>query len=114
LKKASSTPSSKPHHHLDGVAEDGIDEHPALQQSTSVRDLQREKLRRRNPKTTESQTPLPPATGHHGRRRREGERPAVRSGGRFKKRTTWVKSPQGQNSRRASSIHTCSLVKGSR
>jgi hypothetical protein len=27
LKKASSTPPSKPHHHLDGVAEDGIDEH---------------------------------------------------------------------------------------
>jgi hypothetical protein len=62
-----------------------------------VHDLQREKLGRRNPKTIESQTPLPPATGHHGRRRREGERPAVRSGRRFKKKTTWVKSPQGQN-----------------
>jgi hypothetical protein len=32
----------------------------------------------------ENRTPLPLAAGHHGRRRREGERPAVGFGKRFK------------------------------
>jgi len=40
-----------------------------------------EKKHKENPKATRSQTPLPPVAGHHGRRRRGGERPAGRSGG---------------------------------
>jgi hypothetical protein len=38
-------------------------------------------LPNKKPTTKKSQTPLPLGASHHGRRRREGERPAGESGG---------------------------------